>query len=303
VGDTARQGALRFTEREGSPFLAIDTPGQIPPLVALPELLSAILRYTADKETRQDLRLLLAPGSSLGGARPKASVIDRDGALAIAKFPHHDDEIRTEIWEALALTLAAKAGIPTPAWRLEGIGDKTVLIVRRFDRHGATRVPFLSAMSMLNAADNESHSYMEIADALRQHGSKASQDCAQLWRRIVFNILISNSEDHLRNHGFLYEAGGWRLSPAYDLNPVPVDEKPRVLTTTIDEMDGTASMELAFEVAGYFGLKRNPAMAIAAEAAHAVRGWRNDAKAIGLSPREIERMESAFEHGESVAAG
>ena len=118
------------------------------------------------------------------------------------------------------------------------------------------RIPFLSAMSLLNAADNEPHSYMEIADALRQYGAKADEDCAQLWRRIVFSILISNSDDHLRNHGFLYEAAaGWRLSPAYDLNPVPVDIKPRILTTAIDEADGTASLDLAFEVAAHFGVK------------------------------------------------
>eukprot|EP01037_Dinobryon_pediforme_P016838 gene16838-17021_t len=294
VGDIARQGALRFTETEGGPFLS--TGVQIPPLIQLPALLNAAMRMSEDGGSDDDLRLLLAPGSSLGGARPKASVVDKDGHLAIAKFPQHGDLIRVSLWEAVALKLAAQAGIPTPDWRLEKIAERDVLILRRFDRRGAVRIPFLSAMSLLNAADNEPHSYMEIADALRQYGAKADDDCAQLWRRIVFSILISNSDDHLRNHGFLYETAGWRLSPAYDMNPVPVDIKPRILTTAIDEEDGTASLELAFEVASHFGVKPGKAKIIVREVAAAVAGWRETAGGFGLTAAEIERMASAFEH-------
>ena len=176
------------------------------------------------------MHLLLAPGSSLGGARPKASVRDRDGHLAIAKFPNKADEVKTVLWEAVALTLAAKAGVPVPAWRLEIVADKPVLVLRRFDRQQGTRVPFLSAMSMLDAKDNEARSYLEFVDILRQHGAAPKEDMHGLWRRIVFNILISNTDDHLRNHGFLWTGpAGWRLSPAYDLNPVPIDIKPRIL--------------------------------------------------------------------------
>lgn len=153
-------------------------------------------------------------------------------------------------------------------------------------------------MSLLNAADNEPHSYMEIADALRQYGAKADDDCAQLWRRIVFSILISNSDDHLRNHGFLYESAGWRLSPAYDMNPVPIDIKPRILTTAIDEADGTASLDLAFEVAEHFGVKTDKAKIIVHEVGAAVALWRETAAASGLSAKEIERMATAFEHEE-----
>ena len=159
-------------------------------------------------------------------------------------------------------------------------------------------MPFLSAMSLLNAADNEPHSYMEIADALRQHGAKADEDCAQLWRRIAFSILIANCDDHLRNHGFLYETAGWRLSPAYDLNPVPLDIKPRILTTAIDEGDGTASLDLAYAVAGHFGLKPPAARKIVAEVRAAVSRWRKVAAATGLTTREIDRMASAFEYEE-----
>lgn len=295
VGDIARQGALRFAEQEGGPFLAAGT--QIPPLIQLPALLGAAMRLSEDDGgSDDDLRLLLAPGSSLGGARPKASVIDRDGQLAIAKFPKHDDQIRVTLWEAVALTLARQAGIPTPEWRVESIADRSVMLLHRFDRRGNTRIPFLSAMSLLNAADNEQHSYMEIADALRQYGAKADEDCAQLWRRIVFSILVSNTDDHLRNHGFLYETNGWRLSPAYDLNPTPIDIKPRILTTAIDEADGTASLDLAYEVAHHFGVKPDKAKGLVREVGHAVSQWRKTAAAIGIANKEIDRMATAFEH-------
>lgn len=294
VGDIARQGALRFSLEDNDTFLAVQTSAQIPPLIELPRLLSAADRFTKDEETAEDIRLLLAPGSSLGGARPKASIIDRDGRLAIAKFPKADDDIRVSLWEAVALTLADKAGIPTPSWRIEAIGDQAVLILHRFDRIGTSRTPYLSAMSMLQAQDNEAHSYMEIADALRQHGCKAEADCAQLWRRIVFNILISNTDDHLRNHGFLYEKNGWALSPAFDLNPVPLDIRPHILSTAIDEGDTTASIDLALEVASHYGLKGDEAAAIVAEVGKAVAGWKTTASSLGLSAKEIERMDSAF---------
>lgn len=301
VGDIARQGALRFAEHEGGPFLATGVP--IPPLLQLPALLGAAMRLSEDDGgSDDDLRLLLAPGSSLGGARPKASVVDRDGQLVIAKFPQNGDLIRVTVWEAVALQLAAQAGIPTPDWRIEKVADRDVMLLRRFDRRGDVRIPFLSAMSLLNAADNEPHSYMEIADALRQYGAKADDDCAQLWRRIVFSILISNSDDHLRNHGFLYETTGWRLSPAYDLNPVPVDIKPRILTTAIDEADGTASLDLAFEVAPHFGVKPDKAKIIVQEVGAAVARWRETAAATGLAAKEIERMATAFEHEEQRTA-
>jgi serine/threonine-protein kinase HipA len=294
VGDTARLGALRFAEKEGGPFLSEGV--QIPPLIRLSALLDSALRVTADQDTDEDLKLLLAPGSSLGGARPKASVIDRNGNLSIAKFPQQNDLVRVPAWEAVGLTLAARAGIPTPEWRLEEVAERDVLLLRRFDRQDGKRIPFLSAMSMLDAVDGEPHSYLEIADAIRQYGAKAEEDCAQLWRRVVFNVLISNSDDHLRNHGFLYEPGGWRLAPAYDLNPVPLHVKPRVLTTAIDEADGTASLDLALDTAAHYKLTPNQARSIARAVGTAVSQWRATAKSVGLSAAEIESMASAFEH-------
>jgi|HubBroStandDraft_3_1064219.scaffolds.fasta_scaffold37521_2 serine/threonine-protein kinase HipA len=297
VDDEVRSGALRFSEIEGGPFVAEPGKFRIPPVVDLPRLLSATEHVIEDKEDDEDLRLLIAPGSSLGGARPKASVRQKDGKLAIAKFPHKDDTANVVIWEGVALTLAARSGIAIPKWGVEVIGRKAALILERFDRRNGVRVPFLSAMSMLGASDGESHSYLEIVEALRQYGAAPNDDLVQLWRRIVLNVLISNTDDHLRNHGFLYEgAAGWRLSPAYDMNPVPVDVKPRVLSTAIDPDDPSASIDLAFANADYFGLKAKDARNIAAGIAAVVSEWRKVAESLGLNRAEINRMASAFEH-------
>lgn len=297
VDDEVRVGALRFAETVGGPFLRQEEARRIPLLIELPRLLSAAENVLQGRESDEDLRLLFAPGSSLGGARPKASLRDTDRHLAIAKFPRHDDEYDVVVWERVALQLARNAGIAVPDSRIETVGGKPVIVLRRFDRIGRQRVPFVSAMSMLGARDNETHSYMEIADALRQHGAAAKEDIPALWRRMVFNVLISNTDDHLRNHGFVYESTrGWRLSAAYDLNPVPVDVKPRVLTTAINEDDTTASLELAFEVAGYFELKDREARQVAVEVANSVSAWRREAARHALSKNEIDRMASAFEH-------
>jgi serine/threonine-protein kinase HipA len=297
VDDEARQGALRFSKELGGPFLLPDEAGRIPPLVKLGRLLAAAEHFEGDAETEEDIRLLLAPGSSLGGARPKASVRSKNGDLLIAKFPHRTDETNVVLWEALALRLASKAGIEVPSWKVETVSRKCVLILERFDRLKKRRIPFLSAMSMLGAKDNETHSYLEVVDAIRQHGARTEADLENLWRRIVFYVLISNTDDHLRNLGFLYTGSqGWRLAPAYDLNPVPVETKPRVLTTNISLGDGTASLELALEVADYFKLSVKRARAIVTEVGKVVARWDQEAGALGIGKRERERMTSAFDH-------
>jgi len=297
VNDESRQGALRFSLEDGGPYLTPKNRESIPPLIDLPKLLFATERYINDEETAEDLKILLAPGSSLGGARPKASVRDKDGHLAIAKFPKKDDEVNVVVWEAVALTLAEKASIKTTEWRLETIIDKPVLLLRRFDRQTGQRVPFLSAMSMLGAKDNDPHSYLEIAYAITQNGANPNSDLEELWRRIIFTVLISNTDDHLRNHGFLYERHkGWRLSPAYDVNPTPVEIKARLLSTSIDFDDPTASIDLALSVIDDFRLKKPRAFEIIKEVALAVREWRTVATQFGLSKKELDRMASAFEH-------
>jgi serine/threonine-protein kinase HipA len=303
VDDEARQGALRFAEKESGPFLREQGGKRIPPLIELPKLLSAAEHVMEDKDTEEELRLLFAPGSSLGGARPKASIREKNGHLAIAKFPRKEDEINTVVWEAVALSLAQKSGIPVSKFRVEAIAGKPVLLLRRFDRDGERRIPFLSAMSMLGSRDRETRSYLEIVDALRQHGAAPQADMQALWRRLVFNTLISNTDDHLRNHGFLYEGqAGWRLSPAYDLNPMPTDIKPRILSTAINEDDNTASLALAVEVAGYFELDDGKARDIAKQVGKAVSKWRDEAARHGLAKGEIDRMTSAFEHDDLKAA-
>lgn len=303
VNDEAREGALRFCETIGGPFLQHSEARPIPPLIELPKLLSATENLLEDKESDEDLRLLLAPGSSLGGARPKASVIDKDGQLAIAKFPRKDDEYSTVLWEAVALKIASKAGIKVPEWRIEYIANKPSLIVKRFDRNFTKRIPFLSAMSMIGADDTESHSYLEIVDAIRRHGANPDKDMINLWRRIVFNILISNTDDHLRNHGFLYERyQGWTLSPLYDVNPTPIMIKPRILSTAIDLDDSTASLPLAFSVAKDYGVGIDEAKMIAKEVGDAVKNWKKEAKSLQISSAEIERMASAFDHKDLAQA-
>ncbi len=303
VDDEARQGALRFAMDPDGPFLAESGGLRIPPLVELPRLLAAADRVGGDVEGDEDLRLLLGPGSSLGGARPKASVREPGGRLALAKFPHVRDEVNVVLWETVALALAERSGIDVPSRRLERIAGQPVLIVQRFDRRAGHRVPFLSAMSMLGAAEREPRSYPDIADALRRHGAAPREDLQQLWRRVVFNVLISNTDDHLRNHGFLYaDHRGWRLGPAYDLNPVPVDVRPRVLSTAIHADDPTASLDLALRTAELYGLDREDARAIASEVATAVARWRDVARGFGVARRDLDRMASAFEHRDADAA-
>jgi serine/threonine-protein kinase HipA len=303
VDDETRQGALQFAAHESGPFLHEVADHRTPPLIELPALLVASEHAYDEVETEEDLRLLLAPGSSLGGARPKASVRDRDGQLAIAKFPHHSDRIQTVLWEAVAFRLAAAAGVRTAMARVERAADRPVFLLRRFDREGTARRPFLSAMSMLGATDHETRSYLEIADAIQRYGAAPTEDLHQLWRRIVFSVLISNTDDHLRNHGFLYEGNqGWRLSPAYDLNPVPVQFRPRILSTLIDEQSGDASIELALSVAEYFRLTQAQARQTAGEVAKAVSRWRQEATALGIPAAETDIVSSAFEHEDLAQA-
>jgi serine/threonine-protein kinase HipA len=297
LNDFTRQGALRFKREEEGPFLA-EGGDVVPPFVDLGTLLAAAERVTLEKETEEDLLLLLAPGSSLLGSRPKASVRGRSEELLIAKFNRPDDDWDVGRWEGVAMRLADMAGLNVARWGLEEVGSSTVLLMRRFDRDGAHRIPFLSAMSMLEAMDGEPRSYMEIADAIRVHSASATEDLHELWRRVVFTVLISNVDDHLRNHGFLYSGSqGWRLSPAYDLNPMPVDVRPRVLSTAIVEgEDRSASIDLAFEAAPHFGLRPDEAETTAREIAAAVFRWRDVARELGARASTCDRMSSAFEH-------
>ena len=264
VSDVSRLGALRFRRSGEEQFESPTTVG-VPAQIELGRLLQITERILRDEETDEDLQMIFAPGSSLGGARPKASVIDQHGRLAIAKFPKETDDYSIEVWEAVALRLAASAGIRTP--------DK----------------------------DGDRGSYPELVDVLTQHGARAAADAEELYRRMIFNILISNVDDHLRNHGFLWIGrGGWTLSPAYDLNPTPTDVRQRILTTNISLDEATCDLELAKSVAEYFGIAS--ARAIIKQVAVATARWRDVAAACDARPGEIRRMESAFEHADLARA-
>jgi serine/threonine-protein kinase HipA len=300
--DDLRQGALRFREHDGDRYLAVDTDG-VPHLLGLARLLNAAEELERDEPSGEDLRLLLHGGSSLGGARPKAHVLDTEGRLAIAKFPSPQGDAWDVIrWEAVALTLAADAGITVPEHKLHVIENRPVLVLRRFDRDRSGRVGYLSAMSMLQANDGEQASYLEIAQVLEERSSEASADLRELWRRIVFTVLISNTDDHLRNHGFLRKStAGWSLAPAFDLNPDP-EGAHRQLATAIDENNARASIATALEVAEEFRLSESQARDILKEVSDATARWRDVARAMGLGDSEIERIEPAFEHEQSASA-
>jgi serine/threonine-protein kinase HipA len=240
-----------------------------------------------DEETDEDLQMIFAPGSSLGGARPKASVTDQYGRLAIAKFPKETDDYSMETWEEIALRLADQAGIVTPQHELIEVAGKAVMLSRRFDRAAGRRLPFLSAMAMTGSKDGERGSYPEIVDAITRHGARGKADAHALYRRVVFSVLISNVDDHLRNHGFLWLGkAGWSLSPAYDLNPVPTDLKTRVLTTNIDLDEGTCSLDLLEAASEYFALTLERARAIIKEVAAVTATWRETARSWEPVPRK-----------------
>jgi len=294
VRDDLRQGALRFRSGVG-PFLAAGDAG-VPALTDLPELLDLAARAESDTADLPDLQRLFRVGSSLGGARPKAHVRHPDGRIAIAKFPSaNHDTWNVMAWEKVALDLAARAGIDVPVSRLLSLAGRNVLVVDRFDRTAAgERIGYVSARTMLEASDGDQRSYLEIADVVERTSARATDELRQLWRRIVFSVLISNTDDHLRNHGFLHVHDDvWRLAPAFDLNPDP-SPGPTFLSTAIDGSDDAASISAALKVAEFFRLDHDQARATLREVASAVSQWRTVAGQNQLTPAEITAMEPAF---------
>lgn len=301
VRDDLRQGALRFREPGGKTFLADEEEG-IPSLVGLGQLLSAAEHWERDEATEAELATLLRGGSSLGGARPKAHVLD-SGKPAIAKFPSPGtDDWNVMRWEGIALELARRAGIDAPRSELHTVDGSTVLIVYRFDRSGGERLGYVSALTMLERTDGDRGSYLEIAEVIEAHSSRAGADLHELWRRIAFSILISNFDDHLRNHGFLRTStSGWDLSPAFDLNPDP-RARERHLTTAISDYDTEARIDVLMGVADYFRLGEDKALGILGETSAATSHWRAVAAQLGATKPEIKQMATAFEHEEAARA-
>lgn len=301
VDDEARAGALRLFDPESQTYLRTGgMHGHVPPLVELDKVVQAARALEAGTESAQDLQYLLGQGTSLGGARPKSTVRDTDGHLALGKFPSQADQRDIIRGEVLAMHLAAKAGINVAKARVESINGTAVAIIRRFDRSDdGGRIPYLSAATMLQSDGRDAaHAYTELVDVLLQGGANPIADIHQLWRRLVFNFLICNTDDHLRNTGFLYDARhrGWRLSPAFDLNPMPGDrrESKTWLTEDSGPIDSRAAL---MDGARYFRLNIEEAAAIWAEVAQAVDNWRNVAKALGMRGTDLVDFEPAFVAG------
>jgi len=302
VYDAHRMGGLRYKLEEGGNFLNNDKNMAAPPWTSLRELeqASKIIEEDKihDKEYLKWISLLIAPGSSLGGARPKASVLDSKNHLWIAKFPSIKDTKNTGAWEMIANKLAGKAGIHVPESQLKQFNsDYHTFITKRFDRtDNGERVHFASAITLLGYTDGTGSetgvSYLEIAEFLIRHGADAKADLEELWKRIVFSICVNNTDDHLRNHGFLLTESGWKLSPAYDLNP---NEYGTGLSLNISEKDNALDLDLALSVAEYFRVEKKKAESIIKKVKNAVSMWRDVAKHNGVSKSEQDKMSKAFE--------
>ena len=305
IDDTSRVGALRFKDEDGR-FQRASEPGRrtTPPLIELDALLAATKAVETNTETAADLAYLRGTGTSLGGLRPKCSVIDDDGTLSIAKFPSVQADRPVTKGEVLALHLAADAGIHAAKARIIDSNGAPVALIHRFDRTTQGRLMYISAATLLGAepSDSQEHTYTEIIDALRQHGSRSQDDIHELFRRIAFSILITNVDDHLHNHGFLHQTRGqWELAPAFDINPFP--DRVRELKTWISEETGPgATIDALLSIAPYCRIRRDPAITMVKEVEHAVAKWRNAGKTLGLTPEELDQFADAFEHPEQRAA-
>ena len=296
LDDVSRIGALRFREAGGFAFLSPAT-GKLPPLVRLATLVQAADAIHHETETAADLRFLLAEGSPLGGARPKSAVLLKDGRLGIAKFAKPDDRRDIAAGEILALTLARQAGMTVADHQLVSAAGRSVSVITRFDRAGQQRILFISAATLLGLSPDQSACYTMIADAIRQHGDEVTRDLHELWRRMVFGLLVSNCDDHARNHGFLmHDPGRWSLSPAYDLNPVPEIERAQLNKTAISEDDNEPSLHDAMRVAARFALQPKQAKQILRQVFDAVQSWRETGRKLRIKAGTLSAYESAFDH-------
>jgi serine/threonine-protein kinase HipA len=299
VQDQTRQGALRFKLPDTDRFIA-DDPLTVPPVTALSALsdIATELSRTDHEDftaLKQWLSVLVAPGSSLGGARPKANVIDDAGSLWVAKFPAHQDRRDVGAWEYVTWTLARQAGITVPPAAIDRVGSSTyhTFRVRRFDRLGPARRFYASALTLLDRSPGDEASYLELAEFISNRGDPAGleEDLRELYRRVAFNVAVGNRDDHLRNHGFILGEGGWHLAPAFDVNPDP-DKAVHVLA--IDDADTRPDIATVRATAPYYRLSPAAADTIIAEVTAAVRPWRATARRLRLSPAEILQTALAF---------
>jgi serine/threonine-protein kinase HipA len=301
VHDLCRMGALRFKKDPDGDFPDNDFSSPIPQWSSIRELqygASLIESNENTDEVKKWLAILMAPGSSLGGARPKANILDEEGHPWIAKFPSSNDIIDKGGWEYLAYRLAIKAGIEMADSRIEKVvGKHHTFFTKRFDRHNHERIHFVSAITMTGKTEelirDATASYLDIVEFIQFSGTYIVEDLQQLWRRIIFNILIANTDDHLRNHGFILTMKGWKLSPAFDINP-SIDKDGIALN--IDTNNNTLDMELAKSVGPYFRLSEKEMKITIDEVKTAIAGWQKIALEIGLSRGEQVLMSGAFRY-------
>lgn len=299
VYDETRMGGIRFKVNPEGPFLSDDKETAAPPWATLRTLEEASRNFENDETglTEKWLNQLIKPGSSLGGARPKATVVDTKDQLWIAKFPSKNDENDTGAWEIVAHDLAALCGLNVPEAKLEKFSPiGSTFLIKRFDRLGSKRVHFASAMTLLVKKDGASaadgSSYLDIAAFIKSYGAQPKKDLIELWKRIVFNMAVTNTDDHLRNHAFILTDKGWILSPLYDVNPVPYGDE---LSLNVDEDDNSISIDLAVQTAVKFGISKSDAEAVAEDILQIVRdNWERTAARYDLTRRQIEEMRPAF---------
>lgn len=299
VYDETRMGAIRFkTDKEGE-FLSNDSEVAAPPWTTLRSLEEASRNFETDENFLNDkwLKQLIKPGSSLGGARPKANIEAPDGSLWIAKFPSKNDEWNIGAWEKVTHDLAKMCGLDVPESKLETFSKLgSTFLVKRFDRDGKKRIHFSSAMTMLGKTDGagaeDGAGYLDIVNFIKAYGSSPKKDLLELWKRIVFNMAVSNTDDHFRNHGFILTNTGWRLSPLYDVNPTPYGDE---LSLNVNSNDNRISLDLAVESAVYYNIDETTALKSANEIVNTVNAnWERLAKQYGLSRNSIEYMRPAF---------
>lgn len=301
IDDASRMGGFRFSATCGGGFINSDAELRVPPLTTVRELMHAAHEIEASEERHQLpqkrwLDQLLRPGSSLGGARPKASVIDDDGTLAIAKFPSRKDSYDVAQWEHFCHVMGCKAGIDVAATRSIAGGDYHILLSRRFDRTvDGRRIHFASALALLGLADGDSaatgYGYTDIADFIVGHGCRVEHDLRELYRRVAFNIIVGNSDDHFRNHGFLLRKGGWELSPAYDINPTLAADQ----SLLINRSTNAADLDVLAASAADYMLPAAAAQSIIGEVRRAMHPWRNEARRLGLTQRDIDAFAPRFD--------
>lgn len=295
IDDFSRMGAFRFTENPGGDFINVSESLKIPPLTDIRELIAASAEIERSEEDdilpdRKWIAQLVQPGSSLGGARPKASVIDTDKTLCVAKFPSRKDDYDAGLWEHFSHLLATKACINAAKTTVIATGEKYhTLLSERFDRtKGGKRIHFASAMTLLGLDDGDNattgHGYLDIVDFIIQNCTDVEYNLQELYRRVAFNICIGNSDDHFRNHGFLLTAKGWTLSPTYDMNPTLNEYQSLLISATSNR----AELSILLDACGDYMLNRKTAEKIVSEVAEAVKGWRGLAVRLGISKREME---------------